>query len=126
MDYTTLIEELIQSYTRQNEWYSQLTILDQKILGQIAMSRGDLSGVMVLFKEKQELLDVITQERDNTKNQIEVWQKDKGVIPTSESTVKLDAVLQETETAIKKFLDIEDQLKKYLETLTENGKKETP
>lgn len=126
MDYSTLIEELTQSYTRQNEWYSQLTTLVQKILGQITLSRGDLSGVMPLFKEKQELLDTIIQERDRTKDHIEIWQKDKGNIPSNDSTERLDLVLQKTEKEIKAFLASEEQLKKYLVTLTGNGGKSTP
>ena len=122
MNHAVLIEKLTQSYTRQIEWYSQLTVLVQKILGQIAMSRGDLSGVMVLFKEKQTLLDTITRERDDTRDYVETWQREKNAIPVTEKTEQLDSVLQETERVIKRFLDSEDQLKKYLVTLTGNGK----
>jgi len=122
MNYSSLIEELTQSYSRQIEWYVQLKILVQKILGQITLSRGDLAGVMALFSEKQDLLDKITRERDATKSSIETWQRDKDTIPSSASTVTLDAILQETELAIKAFLDSEDQLKKYLAMIFRSGR----
>ena len=115
MDYSILIEGIIQSYTAQVELYKKLKIVVQKILGQIAISRGDFSSVMGLFEEKQKLLEKIEKERDNSKKSVEIWQKEKGSIPDSEQTARLDTILAEAEKVIKDFLEIEDQLKKYLE-----------
>lgn len=126
MDHSIQVEELTQSYTRQLERYKELKVIVQKILGQIALSRGNFSGVMGLFEEKQRLLELIDRERENMKDSAEIWQKEKNQIPSSEHTARLDAVLAETEEAIKSFLEIEDQLKKYLErTMDGKGNKAT-
>ncbi len=122
MDYSPLIDNLIQSYSDQLGRYNELTILVQQILGQMALSRGDFSGVMGLFEKKKKLLQVIEEERERAKENIALWQKDKTTIPPSENTARLDAVLADTERAIEGFLETEDQLKKYLEhTLAGDG-----
>ena len=115
MDYSKLIEELTQSFTSQIEIYKQLQVIVQKILGQIALSRGDFSGVMGLFEEKQKLLEKIEKERENSYKSVEMWQKEKDTIPHSDERDHLDRTLAETEKVIKDFLETEDQLKKYLE-----------
>ena len=115
MDYSKLIEELTQSFTSQIEIYKQLQVIVQKTLGQIALSRGDFSGVMGLFEEKQKLLEKIEKERENSYKSVETWQKEKDTIPHSDERDHLDRTLAETEKVIKDFLETEDQLKKYLE-----------
>ena len=52
MDYSELMQTLTQSYSRQIERYKELQVIVQKILGQIAVSRGNFSGVMGLFEKK--------------------------------------------------------------------------
>jgi hypothetical protein len=122
MDYTPLIDDLIQSYSKQLGRYNELKILGQQILGQMALSRGDFSGVMGFFEKKQKLLKQIEEERKGANDNIARWQKEKNSIPPSENTARLDAVLADTEKAIKDFLDTEDELKKFLEhTLAGNG-----
>ncbi len=126
MEYSELIQTLTQSYSRQIERYKELQVIVQKILGQIAVSRGNFSGVMRLFEKKQHLLEIIEQEREQVKNDAELWQKEKDQIPTSESTAGLNAVLAETELAIKAFLETEDQLQKCLEHhMAEKGNSST-
>ena len=126
MSYTEIIDTLIQSYTSQREWYKELHIIVQKILGQMVLSRGDLSGVMHLFKQKQRLLEAIQNERERVKNESAVWQKEKDQIPASESTHCLNTILTETEEAIKVFLETEDQLQKYIEhCMAEKGNSST-
>jgi len=126
MDYGELIQTLTQSYSRQVERYKELQVIVQKILGQIAVSRGNFSGVMGFFEKKQHLLEIIEQEREQVKNDAELWQKEKDQIPTSESTAGLYAVLAETELAIKAFLETEDQLQKCLEHhMAEKGNSST-
>jgi hypothetical protein len=115
MDYSELIEELTQSFTCQIEIYKQLQVIVQKILGQIALSRGDFSGVMGLFEEKQKLLEKIEKERVSTNKNVEIWQKEKENIPLTNERELLDKILAETEKVIKDFLVAEDQLKTYLE-----------
>ena len=115
MDCSLLVEGLIQSFTSQVELYKKLIVIVQKILGQMAISRGNFSSVMGFFEEKQKLLEQIEKERDRSKKSVEIWQKEKERIPDSEQTAHLDTILAETEKVIKEFLDIEDQLKKYLE-----------
>ncbi len=115
MDYSILVEGLIQSFSCQVELYKKLIVIVQKVLGQIAISRGDFSSVMGLFEEKQKLLEKIEKERDRSKKSVEIWQKEKDRIPDSEQTARLDTILAEAEKVIKDFLEIEDQLKKYLE-----------
>lgn len=122
MDYSELIKELTQSFTNQIETYKKLQVIVQKILGQIALSRGDFSGVMRFFEEKQKLLIEIEKERENTRKSVEIWQKEKDSIPHSDEREHLDRTLAETEKAIKDFLAMEDQLKKYLEhSVTSKG-----
>ncbi len=122
MDYSPLIDDLIQSYSGQLGRYNELKILGQQILGQMALSRGDFSGVMRFFEKKQKLLKLIEEEREGAKDNIARWQKEKNSIPPSEKTARLDAVLADTEKAIKEFLETEDELKKFLEhTLAGNG-----
>ncbi len=115
MDYSRVINKLTESYTRQHERYMELHVIVQKILGQIAISRGDFSGVMGLFEKKQQLLDVIEKEREAIKPDIEYWQNEKKFITASEAVTRLNTILAETESSIKSFLEAEDQLQRYLE-----------
>lgn len=115
MDYSVLIGELTGSYARQVEWYNQLKITVQKILGQIAVSRGTMTGVMGLFEEKKRLLENIERERAQSKGNTELWVQVKKELAGSESAGRLDSILADTEKAIREFLETEEQLKKYLE-----------
>jgi hypothetical protein len=115
MDNTALIGELTESYTRQVQWYIQLKIIVQRILGQIALSRGDMSRVMALFQEKMRLLDTIEKERGKTQKYNEQWQRVKKELSGSEPAKHLDLVLANAEKAIREFLEMEEILKKNLE-----------
>ena len=115
MDFTVLIDDLFQSYSRQLEYYQELKVLVQKITGQLAMSRGDLAPVMTLFNTKKKILDDIERERELVKEPAAVWQEHKAKCASHEAAAQLDKVLAETEQAIKLFLESEDQLQTYLE-----------
>ncbi len=115
MDYSNLIDELIRSYTSQIELYRKLEIVVQKIIGQVAVSRGDYSSVMRLFEEKQKLVRSIEAEREQVKGSRELWQKEKELVPETGGRLKLDSVLAEAEEVIREFLEAEEQLKTYLE-----------
>jgi len=118
MIYSTLIDELTKSYSRQIDGYTLLKTIGQKILGRIALSRGDLAGVLPLFEEKQKILEIITKERENIKEYSEKWQKEKKNIPQSESTQKLDTILEQAQQAILLFLQTEEQLAKFIAGLS--------
>jgi hypothetical protein len=48
---------------------------------------------------------------------VRAWQEQKGAVAGRPDARELDGVLREIEHAIKKFLEGEDQLKRYLERL---------
>ncbi|MBD3390884.1 MAG: hypothetical protein GF418_02500 [Chitinivibrionales bacterium] len=116
---THLVVELTRSYTLQAELYRKLSDLVQKIYGQLVLSRGDLSRVLPLFEEKQKLLNAITAERGRTQEPADRWQREKGSVPRSEATDRLDTVLARVETTIRGFLETEQQLEHYLKHLAD-------
>ena len=115
------VKELTRSYSLQVELYKKLNAIVQKIYGQLVLSRGDLTGVIAQFEEKQKLLNTIAAERERTQQSAEAWQQQKADAPKSEETAELDSVLAETETTIKTFLASEQQLERYLKHLAGNG-----
>jgi hypothetical protein len=113
------ITELTGSYVLQCSLYNKLSDCVQKMYGQLVLSRGNLSGVMGMLKEKQMLIQAISAERDRVRSKAEIWQTEKSSVPQSVESERLNEVLTRTESAIKAFLDIESQLEKYLLRLTE-------
>jgi flagellar biosynthesis/type III secretory pathway chaperone len=113
---TELIDTLVDSYSQQVVIYRKLNDLVQRILGQLAMSRGDISVVMGLFGQKQQLLDSITRERERVRPHAEQWQNVKAEVQRGEHTRRLDEVLAEIQQAIQTFLGREEQLKCYFKT----------
>ena len=85
-----------------------------KIVGRLVLSRGDLSSVKTEFSEKQRLLQCIEQERARSIGHIAEWQKRKKKLADCREAQDLDTVLKETEAAIRKFLEGETQLERYL------------
>jgi hypothetical protein len=121
MDDTTLISELVASYERQLSLYQELASVVQKTLSQVILTRGDVSGLMGNFTQKQKLLDRILKERANAQPLVTRWQERKAGIPPDSRTGRLDTLLQKTQTVIRGFLDAEEQLKKYLEHVVKKG-----
>ncbi len=113
---TILIQELADSFRRQLLWYRELRDLVRKILGRLVLSRGDISGVIAGLEKKKDLLENIQNERSRTSAMVEKWQSRKGLMEVGE-TQALDEVLEQTGTAIREFLDEEEQLKKYIESI---------
>lgn len=113
-EYQSLVDTLTDSFTRQNALYEKLERLVQRMLNQVVLSRGDLTGVMPLFAEKQRLMEAITHERERTGAQSGRWQREKGGCPSSVDTGALDGVLAETEKVIGRYLQGEEQLRTYL------------
>lgn len=114
-DFSTIVDQLTRSYTRQLARYKELQLIVQKIVGRIALTRGDISQVMELFTQKQKLLASIEQDRESIKTHGEIWQHQKESIRRTTDTGQLEAILAEVESAIKAFLETEDQVKTCLE-----------
>ena len=110
-----LIAALTASCQRQLEWYRALLETAQTIVGRLAMSRGDLSSVTREFSRKKELLDSIAADRAATTPLVVLWQERKEAIRAAGTTAALDTALHETEQVIKRFLDHEEQIKRYIE-----------
>jgi hypothetical protein len=121
MDDAKLISELVASYERQFALYEQLAEVVQKTLSQVILTRGDVSGLMGNFAQKEKLLNGILQERTNAQPFVTLWQERKATVPKDGRTARLDALLEKTQSIIRKFLDSEEQLKKYLEHVVKKG-----
>lgn len=118
-----LIQELTDSYNQQLVWYRELKALVQKILSRLILSRGDISGLMSGLEKKQKLMERIESERHRTSDLVNKWQDRKMHLQPCQDTAILNDVLQTTSGAIKEFLDEEEKVKKYLESII---RKETP
>jgi hypothetical protein len=116
-EYQSLVDTLAESFNRQNTLYERLEDLVQKILNQVVLRRGDLTGAMTLFAEKQRLVEAITTERERTHEEAERWQREKGDCPPPVRTEQLERVLARTQEAIARYLQGEEQLRRYLEHL---------
>jgi hypothetical protein len=126
MDDNNLVRYLTESFVLQVGLYKKLAAVVQKILSQLVLSRGNLAAVMGLFEEKQGLMNTISGERDRVAHSVQAWQERKSVIPSSDATARLDAVLVETENVIKSFLDAEAQLEQYLKHLVAKENRPSP
>jgi hypothetical protein len=122
MDDRTVISLLSASYSRQLRLYEELIILVNKTLGQLTLSRGNVAGVMGNFEKKQKLIEEIVSERRAMGAAASLWKNRKNTAPPSRDRNELEGFLLKTEIAIKEFLDVEDQLKRYLEHATRQPK----
>jgi hypothetical protein len=111
---TMLVKELSDSYRLQRDCYTALGDRVNKIVGHLVLSRGDLSSVKDDFSEKRRLLNCIDKERARSGGRIAEWQERKKGLADCREARELDGVLKETEVAIKKFLEGETQLERYL------------
>lgn len=119
---TVMISELCDSYRIQLGFYNALSETVQKILSKLILSRGDLSAFKSDFAEKKRFLDHIEAERIKTAGQVKAWQNAKTIHGETPEARELDGILSETENAIRKFLDGEEQLKKHLERILQKKK----
>jgi hypothetical protein len=115
MAQTELIEQLIESFTKQTGWYRRLNDLGQQILGKVVLSRGNLAGILPLFEEKRRLLDEIMLERHNIQGDVDAWQEMKSQVGGSSKADALDDILGKAEAAIAEFMRSEEQLSKRLQ-----------
>jgi hypothetical protein len=115
MTESELISILSSSFSKQLAWYRELSELVQKTLGQLVLSRGDVAQVMENFTRKQNVLDMILEERARISGPVDLWQQRKKDIKSGQASDDLDSLLKQTASAISEFLEGEEQLKRYLE-----------
>ena len=77
MNDSDLISLLSTSFTKQLTWYGELSDLVHKTLGQLVLSRGNVTQVMENFTRKQKILDMIVEERDHIRGSVDLWQNRK-------------------------------------------------
>ena len=114
---TLVIRDLKKSYRQQLLYYRELGEIVRKIMSRLVLSRGDFGAIKDDLFEKQRLLTCIEQERMRTAPQVNRWQEYKQRMASNNDAREFDTILQETETVIRDFLDGEDQLRKYIESL---------
>jgi hypothetical protein len=115
MDDSTCIRLLSASFSKQLQWYEELSRIVQRTLSQLVLSRGDVRSVMASVLEKRKIVDMIAREREKIRETANFYRQRKDQIQSSLLKNDLDRLLAKSESAIKEFLDAEDQLKRYLE-----------
>jgi hypothetical protein len=115
------ISILSASFSKQLAWYEELSRIDQKTLSQLILSRGDMTTVMASVLQKRSLIERISEEREKIKDIADLYRQNKDRITSPSPKNTLDSLLAQSEEAIKKFLDEENQLKRYLEYVMEKG-----
>jgi hypothetical protein len=114
---TLIIRELKDSYLQQLLYYTVLTETVRTILGRLVLSRGDFGSVSTGLAEKRRLLNSIEEERTRTAGHVRLWQECKDRFSGTVAAQEFDGVLQKTEKKIRDFLDAEEQLKNYIESI---------
>ena len=109
-----VVSRLLRSYSRQGELYRALSIVNQKILGKLAVARGDVSITLDLFDEKKEILATIEAERNRIVEEVTVWQDRKNLIRKKVDTRQLDAALDTMQQIIGSVIDAEEKLSLYI------------
>jgi hypothetical protein len=74
------------------------------------------------FEKKQKIIAMIADERGRISAAAALWQERKRSAATSPAIIDLEGLLAKTESAIKEFLDGEDQLKRYVEHAARQGR----
>jgi hypothetical protein len=119
MDDATAITSLSISFSKQLQWYEELTRIDQKTLSQLVLSRGDMTPLMTSVRQKCFIIGLIEGEREKIRGVAAFYQENKARIQPSPPKDHLDSILSKSETAMKEFLEGESQLKRYLEFMME-------
>ncbi|NLE01174.1 MAG: hypothetical protein GX640_15000 [Fibrobacter sp.] len=112
---TILIQDLTEMFNSQLFRYRELRDLVRKALGRLVLSRGDMAAVMAGLEKKKKILELIEQERIQYAGLISRYQERKAFFKDEPLVDTLNTVLDNTGTAIREFLDEEEQLKKYIE-----------
>jgi hypothetical protein len=112
-----LILQLKETFSSQLSWYRDLRDLVRKILSRLVLSRGDVSGVISGLEKKKKLLETIEAERNRTADIVMQWQQRKSNLKSDQSVEDLNVILDQMGTVIREFLDEEEQLKNYLQSI---------
>ena len=112
------IGALSASCRKQAQLYGNLRQIAQSILGKLAISRGDVGGVMNLFADKQKILDTVMEEKASISMLVEWWQSEKRRLAEEDSASELNEAVEKLEKTISSFLESEDQLERYISHLT--------
>jgi hypothetical protein len=119
MDDLSCIRLLTASFSKQLAWYEELSRIARKTLSQLVLSRGDMTTVMATVVRKNKIVEMIEEEREKVRETADYYRTRKGRM--SAPKTDLDHLLATLESAIKAFLDGEDQLQRYLECMMEKG-----
>jgi hypothetical protein len=110
-----LVKELTDTFNCQIQMYRELKILVQKMIGKLVLSRGDMSGLISSMEQKKKIIESIECERSMHSDAIMQWQITKNNVTMTPEIGLLEKVLEDTGSAIKDFIDQEEQLRTYLE-----------
>ncbi|HEX2955393.1 MAG TPA: hypothetical protein VHO70_01100 [Chitinispirillaceae bacterium] len=112
---TTIVRELTDTFNYQVRMYRELTLLVQKMIGNMVLSRGDMSGLLSSMEKKKKMLELIEIERHSHSDAIMRWQLLKNNVTMTSEVSVLEKVLEDTGCAIKEFINEEEQLRTYIE-----------
>jgi hypothetical protein len=112
---TTLVNELTNTFSYQIQMYRELTTLVQRMIGNLVLSRGDMSGLLSSMEKKKKMLELIEIERHSHSDAIMRWQLMKNNVTMTPEVTILEKVLEDTGSAIKEFINEEEQLRTYIE-----------
>jgi hypothetical protein len=125
MEDSCCVAQLTASFTRQIQWYRELSRIVQKTLSQLVLSRGDVTPVIASVAQKNLIIDKIAEEREAIREASDFFRRRKSQMKPSPEKADLDRLLVSSESVIKEFLDGEDQLKRYLEFIMGKGENDT-
>ena len=118
-----IIDRLRSSCDCQAALYTKMLDVTQRIVSQLVLSKGDLLRVRQNFEEKQKLWDEIVARRQESEPDTAAWQEQKHVLSTQYDIQPLEASFDRMSRIIERYLSSEDQLKRYLEHLCDQGNK---
>lgn len=116
-----LVEDIFNSFCTQHALYLKLVELVQKTLSKVILSRGDISPILVSLARKQEILLAVKTERNRMAPSIQEYALIKSTLQPTQRMREFDAKLSEIEIVIRQFLEIEGQLKRYLDCAAGKG-----
>ena len=112
---SSAITILSNSFSKQLRWYEELAQIDGKTLSQLVLSRGDMAPLMASIRQKRSIIDLIERERSAIKDIAGFYSKNKAAMAPSPQKDDLERILAASESAMREFLEGENQLKRYLE-----------
>ena len=116
-----IIERLRSSCDCQTALYTKMHDVTQRIVSQLVLSKGDLQRARQNFEEKQKLWDEIVARRLQAEPDTALWQQQKHLFSVQYDVGSLEASFDRMSKIIERYLSSEDQLKRYLEHLCDQG-----